>query len=134
MKNVTSGHRTGFETRASATLVTLALKVWQCQQVWWQHWCFLEIARVWILTRAGLWPIASNRAPRWKGPRATPIDLRKLMRDAQLFKCGPIAKENQSELRSILTSSFIIIRSGIVTVVTDFSMCGRTKVFSIAAR
>jgi len=35
---------------------------------------------------------------------------------------GPVANENQSGLRSILTSSFIIIRSGIVTVVIDFDV------------
>ena len=44
---------------------------------------------------------------------------------------GSFANENQSELSGILTSSFIIIRSGIATVWPLISMCG--LVFSTAA-
>jgi len=80
--------------------------------------------------RASLWsigPIASNRASRYAHWPTQGYAGRKVF-----LSVGLVASENQSELRGILTFSFIIIRSGIVTVVIDFSMCG--IVFSIAAR
>jgi len=70
--------------------------------------------------RLANWTDCFQSGPMPKGACATPIDLRKIMRDPQFFGSSqhfwgpyicvaPVAKENQSELRGILTSSFIII-------------------------
>jgi len=90
------------------------------------------------VVRAGLepiGPIASNRAPRQRGPRATPTNLRKHT-FIQSCMCGPGAgptvffrrgprcqPKNKSKLRDLLTSLIIIIRSFIVKVVIAFRLC-----------
>jgi len=65
------------------------------------------------------------RAPRRRGPRCTYWPTQAYAGTTVFLGVGPVANENQSELRGILTSSFIIIRSGIVTVAIDFDVWSR---------